>query len=184
MTSRYYFGKAKVCILDPNITPHTTSIAIFAVSKLFRRWTRITTLTTRRVVHLLQNLQISLQIYYLLNKMDENFGKIWKFKKRVHSWILGVSQFKRYVYLLHWELLEGPLLPLNLDQKVTLFENFHQEFTLTWPCNALITFNPTISPFLFFSQTKCDDSIVAIIVVILDLRKILKQKLVHLFFYM
>ena len=35
---------------------------------------------------------------------------------------------KKYVYLLHRETPTGPFLPLNIDEKVTYLENFHQEY--------------------------------------------------------
>ena len=65
-----------------------------------------------------------------VEEMDEKYRKLWKFKKCVHSWTLGLSQFKNYVYLLHWELPKGPIMPLNLDKIVTLLENFIQEYIL------------------------------------------------------
>ena len=39
-----------------------------------------------------------------------------------------MSRFKNYVYLLHRESSKGSFLPLNLDQKVTLLENFYQDY--------------------------------------------------------
>ena len=53
-----------------------------------------------------------------------------QFKDCVDSWTLGVSRFKKYVYLLHRETPTGPFLPLNIDKKVTLLENFHQEYVV------------------------------------------------------
>ena len=44
--------------------------------------------------------------------------------------MLGVSRFKKYVYLLHRETPTGPFLPLNIDEKVTLLENFHQKYVV------------------------------------------------------
>ena len=37
---------------------------------------------------------------------------------------------QKYVYLLHRETPTGPFLPLNIDEKVTLLENFHQEYVV------------------------------------------------------
>ena len=34
------------------------------------------------------------------------------------------------LYLLHREMPTGPFLPLNIDEKVTLLENFHQEYVV------------------------------------------------------
>ena len=65
-----------------------------------------------------------------IDELEENYGKLWQFKSCVDSWILGVSRFKRYVYLLHRETPMGPFLPLNIDEKVTLLENFHQEYVV------------------------------------------------------
>ena len=42
----------------------------------------------------------------------------------------GVSRFKNYVYLLHRESSRGSFLPLNLDEKVILLENFYQEYVV------------------------------------------------------
>ena len=39
-----------------------------------------------------------------------------------------MSRFKKYVYLLHQETETRQFLPLNFDEKVTLLENFHQEY--------------------------------------------------------
>ena len=62
--------------------------------------------------------------------MEENYGKLWQFKDCVRGWTLGVSRFKNYVYLLHCESSRGSFLPLNLDEKVTLPENFYQEYVV------------------------------------------------------
>ena len=65
-----------------------------------------------------------------IDELQENYGKLWQFKDCVDSWTLGVSRFKKYVYLLHRETPTGPFLPLNIDEKVTLLENFHQEYVV------------------------------------------------------
>ena len=65
-----------------------------------------------------------------IDELEENYGKLWQFKSCVDSWTLGVSRFKKYVYLLHRETPTGPFLPLNIDEKVTLLENFHQEYVV------------------------------------------------------
>ena len=65
-----------------------------------------------------------------IDELQENYGKLWQFKDCVDSWTLGVSRFKKYVYLLHQEMPTGPFLPLNIDEKVTLLENFHQEYVV------------------------------------------------------
>ena len=39
-----------------------------------------------------------------------------------------MSRFKKYVYLFHRETETGQFLPLNFNEKVTLLENFHQEY--------------------------------------------------------
>ena len=65
-----------------------------------------------------------------IDELQENYGKLWQFKDCVDSWTLGVSRFKKYVYLLHREMPTGPFLPLNIDEKVTLLENFHQEYVV------------------------------------------------------
>ena len=62
--------------------------------------------------------------------MEENHGKLWQFKDCIRSWILGVSRFKNDIYLLHRESSRGSFLPLNLDEKVTLLENFYQEYVV------------------------------------------------------
>ena len=41
-----------------------------------------------------------------------------------------MSKFKNYVYLLHHKSFRGSFLPLNLDEKVTLLENFYQEYVV------------------------------------------------------
>ena len=41
-----------------------------------------------------------------------------------------MSRFKNYVYLLHRESSKGSFLPLNLDEMVTLLENFYQEYVV------------------------------------------------------
>ena len=63
-----------------------------------------------------------------IEEMEENYGKLWQFKDCVRGWTLGVPRFKNYVYLLHRESSRGSFLPLNLDEKVTLLENFYQEY--------------------------------------------------------
>ena len=65
-----------------------------------------------------------------IDELEENYGKLWQFRSCVDSWTLGVSRFKKYVYLLHRETPTGPFLPLNIDEKVTLLENFHQEYVV------------------------------------------------------
>ena len=65
-----------------------------------------------------------------IEEMEENYGKLWQFKDCVQGWTLGVSRFKNYVYLLHCESSKGSFLPLNLDEKVTLLENFYQEYVV------------------------------------------------------
>ena len=63
-----------------------------------------------------------------IDEFEENYDKLWQFKNSVASWSLGVSRFKEYVYLLHREIEIGQFLRLNFDEKVTLLENFHQEY--------------------------------------------------------
>ena len=41
-----------------------------------------------------------------------------------------MSRFKNYVYLLHHESSRGSFLPLNLDERVILLENFYQEYVV------------------------------------------------------
>ena len=65
-----------------------------------------------------------------IDELQENYGTLWQFKDCVDSWTLGVSRFKKYVYLLHREMPTGPFLPLNIGEKVTLLENFHQEYVV------------------------------------------------------
>ena len=61
-----------------------------------------------------------------IDEMEENYGKLWQFKNCIRYWTLGVSRFKNYVYLLHRESNRGNFLPLNLNEKVILLENFYQ----------------------------------------------------------
>ena len=88
----------------------------------------------RGVLRLLSELSIPRRVRKpnkpFIDELEENFGKLWQFKSYVDSWTLGVSQFKKYVYLLHREMPTGPFLPLNIDEKVTLLENFHQEYVV------------------------------------------------------
>ena len=65
-----------------------------------------------------------------IEEMEENYGKLWQFKNCVLGWTLGVSRFKNYVYLLHRESSRGSFLPLNVDEKETLLENFYQEYVV------------------------------------------------------
>ena len=65
-----------------------------------------------------------------IEEMEENYRKLWQFKDCVRGWTLGVLRFKNYVYLLHRESSRGSFLPLNLDKKVTLLENFYQEYVV------------------------------------------------------
>ena len=65
-----------------------------------------------------------------IEELEENYDKLWQFKDCVRSWTLGVSRFKNYVYLLHRESSRGSFLPLNLDEKVILLENFYQEYVV------------------------------------------------------
>ena len=41
-----------------------------------------------------------------------------------------MNRFKNYVYLLHRESSRGSFLPLNLDKKVTILENFYHEYVV------------------------------------------------------
>ena len=65
-----------------------------------------------------------------IDELQENYGKLWQFKDYVDSWMLSVSRFKKNVYLLHRKMPTGPFLPLNIDEKVTLLENFHQKYVV------------------------------------------------------
>ena len=65
-----------------------------------------------------------------IEEMEENYGKLWQFKECVQFWTMEVSRFKNYVYLLHRESSKGTFLPLNLDEKVILPENFYQEYVV------------------------------------------------------
>ena len=65
-----------------------------------------------------------------IDEMEENYGKLWQFKNCVRFWTLGVSRFKNYVYLLHRESNRGNFLPLNLNEKMILLENFYQEYVV------------------------------------------------------
>ena len=65
-----------------------------------------------------------------IEEMEENYGKLWQFKECVRFWTLGVSRFKNYVYLLHRKSSRGSFLPLNLDEKVILLENFYQKYVV------------------------------------------------------
>ena len=60
-----------------------------------------------------------------IKEIEENYNKLWQFKDCVRSWTLEVSRFKNYIYLLHRESSRGNFLSLNLDEKVTLLENFY-----------------------------------------------------------
>jgi hypothetical protein len=65
-----------------------------------------------------------------IEDMPENYGFLWCFKDCVRKWSLGISKFKKYVYLLHQEQHRHVFLPLNINEKVTLVEPFHQEYIL------------------------------------------------------
>ena len=65
-----------------------------------------------------------------IKKMEENYSMLWQFKECVQFWTLEVSRFKNYVYLLHRKSSKGSFLPLNLDEKVILLENFYQEYVV------------------------------------------------------
>ena len=66
-----------------------------------------------------------------IDEMEENYGKLWQLKNCVQLWTLGVSRFKKYVYLLHRDSSNrGNFLPLNLNEKVILLENFYQEYVV------------------------------------------------------
>ena len=91
--------------------------------------------------------------------MEENYGKLWQFKDCVQSWTLEVSRFKNYVYLLYCESSRGSFLPLNLDEKVTLLENFYQEYVVI----TLQAVNARVvdSPYIHSIVAKIGDSVVA-----------------------
>ena len=65
-----------------------------------------------------------------IEEMEENYSLLWQFKDCVQSWTLGVSRFKNYIYLLHRESSKGNFLPLNLDKKVMLLENFYKNYVV------------------------------------------------------
>ena len=43
---------------------------------------------------------------------------------------MGVSRFKNYIYQLYRKSSRGSFLPLNLNEKVILLENFYQEYVV------------------------------------------------------
>ena len=65
-----------------------------------------------------------------IKEMEENYGKLWYFKDCVRNWTLGVSRFKNYMYVLHYKSSRGRFLSLNLNEEVTLHENFYQEYVV------------------------------------------------------
>ena len=65
-----------------------------------------------------------------IQEMEENYGKLWQFKDCICNWSLGVSGFKNYMYVLHCKSSRGRFLPLNLDEKIMLLENFYQEYVV------------------------------------------------------
>ena len=65
-----------------------------------------------------------------IKEMEENYCKLREFKECIRFWTLGVSRFKNYVYLLHHKSSRGSFLPLNLNEKVILLENFYQEYVV------------------------------------------------------
>ena len=77
-------------------------------------------------VHFLEEFKNPFPNKPFIEELEENYGKLWQFKNCVDSWTLGVCRFKKYVYLLHRESEIGPFLPLNIEEKVTVLENFHQ----------------------------------------------------------
>ena len=78
-------------------------------------------------VHFLEEFKNPFPDKPFIEELKENYRKLWQFKNCVDSWTLGVCRFKKYVYLLHRESETGPFLPLNIEEKVTVLENFHQQ---------------------------------------------------------
>jgi hypothetical protein len=62
--------------------------------------------------------------------MEENYGLLWQFKDCVVGWTLGVSRYKGYAHLLHKESNSPKFLPLNVLEKVILFEQFHGQYII------------------------------------------------------
>jgi hypothetical protein len=52
-----------------------------------------------------------------ITEMEENYGSLWQFKDCVVGWILGVSRYKGYAYILHKESNSPMFLPLNVLEK-------------------------------------------------------------------
>ena len=77
-------------------------------------------------IHFLEEFKNSFANKPFIEELEENYGKFWQFKNCVDSRTLGLCRFKKYVYLLHQESKTGPFLPLNIEEKVTLLEKFHQ----------------------------------------------------------
>ncbi len=65
-----------------------------------------------------------------IDEMPENYGSLWCFNDNVEKWTFGISKFKKYVYLLHQERHCPAMLPINVNEKVTLVHPFHQEYIL------------------------------------------------------
>ena len=81
-------------------------------------------------VHFLEEFKNPFPDKPFIEELEENYGKLWQFKNCVDSWTQGVCRFKKYVYLLHRESETGPFLPLNIEEKVTVLENFHQQYVV------------------------------------------------------
>ena len=81
-------------------------------------------------VHFLEEFKNPFPDKPFIEELEENYGKLWQFKNCVDSWTLGVCRFKKYVYLLHRESKTGPFLLLNIEEKVTVLGNFHQQYVV------------------------------------------------------
>ena len=81
-------------------------------------------------VHFLEEFKNPFPDKPFIEELKENYGKLWQFKNYVDSWTLGVCRSKKYVYLLHRESKTGSFLPLNIEEKVRVLENFHQQYVV------------------------------------------------------
>jgi hypothetical protein len=66
-----------------------------------------------------------------ITEMEENYGMLWQFKDCIDRWTLGISHYKGCAHLFHKEPNSPTFLPLNVSEKVILFEQFRNEYIVT-----------------------------------------------------
>ena len=81
-------------------------------------------------MHYIEPFQSSFGDTPFITLIVSNYGSLWKFKDCVLSWTFGISRFKKFVYLTHWEHGSPTFLTWNSNEKVAFIEQHHQDYVV------------------------------------------------------